>query len=158
MEWIIKPGFFNRRQVGKVQPGLDLSQAIGDFLIKHGILCREKCCGYKFNGTFDAYTSHELNSQAESFTLSNTCTRVNVIGTSENSNEELAITLPECVDGARITIFIPFAVPVTFTNVANLQGESGPIEIEGAPGSSYDFMCIAGSWNLLSTFLGIPVI
>jgi len=158
MEWIIKPGFFNRRQVGKVQPGLDLSQAIGDFLIKHGILCREKCCGYKFNGTSDAYTSHELSAGATTFTVSNTCTRMNVIGTAENENAAVAITLPECVDGARITIFIPFGTTVTFTNVSNLQGESGPIELTGAAGSTYDFMCIAGSWNLINGFLGFPII
>lgn len=150
MEWIIKPGFFNRRQVGRVQPGLDLSQAIGDFLIKHGILCREKCCGYKFNGTHDAYTNHELAASAETFTLSNTCTRMNVIGTSENENEDLTVILPPCEDGLRITVFIPFATVVTFNIDATTPVGNMATELDILGGATFDFMCINGTWSLIS--------
>ena len=150
MEWIIKPGFFNRRQVGRVQPGLDLSQAIGDFLIKHGILCREKCCGYKFNGTHDAYTNHELSSSVNTFTLPDTCTRMNVIGTSTNTNVSLTVTLPACEDGQRITVFIPFATNIAFANVPN----SAAAAVDA--GASFDLMCINGTWSVIAFYYKSP--
>jgi hypothetical protein len=44
--WIIKPGFFEKKQSGKRQPGLDLSRAVGDWLRSIGALTTTDCCHY----------------------------------------------------------------------------------------------------------------
>lgn len=44
--WIIKPGFFEKKQSGKRQPGLDLSRSIGDWLRSINVLTSTDCCHY----------------------------------------------------------------------------------------------------------------
>jgi len=44
--WIIKPGYFEKKQSGKRQPGLDLSRAVGDWLRSVGIIASKDCCTY----------------------------------------------------------------------------------------------------------------
>jgi len=51
MNWIIKPGFFERNRVGKSQPGLDLSRVIGDWLVRNGFATTTDCCTYSPTGT-----------------------------------------------------------------------------------------------------------
>ena len=46
MNWIIKPGFFEKAIRGAKQAGLDLGRVIGDWLVKQGFAVHLECCDY----------------------------------------------------------------------------------------------------------------
>lgn len=47
---VLKEGTFTKKQIGKKQPGLDLSRAIGDFLVDQGLATTTDCCKYNLGG------------------------------------------------------------------------------------------------------------
>ena len=50
MQFVIKPGYFEKKKRGVGQPGLDLSRVIGDFLVKQNIATTTDCCTYSLAG------------------------------------------------------------------------------------------------------------
>lgn len=46
MNWIIKPGFFEKAIRGAKQAGLDLGRVIGDWLVKQELAVHLECCDY----------------------------------------------------------------------------------------------------------------
>lgn len=45
-QWVFKPGTFERKQLKKNQPGLDLTRAMFDVLKDHEFAVTKNCCDY----------------------------------------------------------------------------------------------------------------
>lgn len=46
VEWVIKPGNVEKKQLGKRQPGLDLTRAVFDILKDDSLVVTSDCCTY----------------------------------------------------------------------------------------------------------------
>lgn len=46
MNWIIKPGYFEKAIKGVRQVGLDLGRVIGDWMVKQELAVHLECCDY----------------------------------------------------------------------------------------------------------------
>ena len=102
MNWIIKPGFFQRSHVGRPQPGLDLSRAIGDFLIKHGLAVTKDCCTYSSTGGGGASLVFDIASDVSTLTVPGLLATSRVY----KNGLRLALTLNYTVAGEVITFVV----------------------------------------------------
>lgn len=46
VEWVIKPGNVERKQLGKKQPGVDLTRVVFDTLKNSSLVVTSDCCSY----------------------------------------------------------------------------------------------------------------
>jgi hypothetical protein len=113
MGWIIKPGFFTRKQLGKKQPGLDLERAIADIFIGWGLLCQKGCCAYQLNPLYEAYQLYTITNET-AITLKD-CTADHIID-SAGTISALTINFPPDVDGRVVSIGFDVAVTTLTIN------------------------------------------